>query len=864
MQYLIGTSVYGASGAGYKKAAVNGIASFDVGAFSASAGTAVRFMPVGWNRSFSMRDTAPAITARVGPPARVKMLSQFTRVSQGGYYLTTAVQDAAGNVVDTATRTITVSIINAAALTGTTTATAVAGFAAHNNTVLLGPAIGARFVTTSPGLLPDTSAPFTIVGNVYKAKIVSMPATAVKGGVMGAVKVIPLDSLGNYPSFGGTGIGLSTTLGTLNGTLTRTATYAGTDTFPSAVFSDLSLSTAGTARLVTRFTNVGYAGVPDSGSALLVAPYSGPAVLQFVQQPSSIVAGSTMSTTPTVAIRDSVGNLVTDSVARPVLLSLGTNPGAATLTGTLSASATPGTGIVSFPNISVNNVGNGYTLIATTTVPGVQGAASASFNALTTTDALALRFINTSVTSLDTAGTALGAAGGIQVEVINSAGSRVTTSTAPISLAVTNPRGGVLTGTVSVNAVAGLATFSSAVLTRADTGYSIVATSPSLNSSTAPVRLTVLPAAAAKLVVLDSLPLTVAGATWPAMRVAITDAFANVVTTAANSVTLRVGTGNYPGDSSFTYYSGRIGGVGAAAPVLTVAATNGIATFTGLRPRNLSTASSTSGFNFIFFDATGLTAGRSPKFDVVGSTATSAVSYVYSNTGSYLNNIGAINNQGIQVAGFFLDSLRNNTTGSGNVTLQLAKFRGGSITSGATLVGNATGTALNGNFSIQGLKVSGLTVTDTLFFRAVVTGGSTVTFDSSYYGGIQYSPFGAATQLVFVNPPANTTVNTAIASPTGIKVAVADSIGNTVTNLNTGVGGLTGQISLELSTIPTGVTAVLSGSGPVNIVNGVATFASTAVNAVGTGYAMRARVQGGTSIPGVTAAIISALFNITP
>ncbi|MBA3699219.1 MAG: PQQ-dependent sugar dehydrogenase [Planctomycetes bacterium] len=95
----------------------------------------------------------------------------------------------------------------------------------------------------------------------------------------------------------------------------------------------------------------------------------------FIQQPSTINAGATISPAVRVAIQDSSGNTVTSSTAT-VTVAIGTNPGGATLAGTTTVAAV--NGVATFSNLSLNNVGSGYTL--TVSSSGLSGATSSTFN----------------------------------------------------------------------------------------------------------------------------------------------------------------------------------------------------------------------------------------------------------------------------------------------------------------------------------------------------------------------------------------------------------------------------------------------------------------------------------------------------
>ena len=70
----------------------------------------------------------------------------------------------------------------------------------------------------------------------------------------------------------------------------------------------------------------------------------------------------------------------------------------------------------------------------------------------------------------------------LQVEILNGDGNAYTTSSAPVTIALgANPGGGMLSGTTTVNAVNGVATFSISASTRPGSGYVLAATSPGAN-----------------------------------------------------------------------------------------------------------------------------------------------------------------------------------------------------------------------------------------------------------------------------------------------------------------------------------------------------------------------------------------------
>jgi len=78
-------------------------------------------------------------------------------------------------------------------------------------------------------------------------------------------------------------------------------------------------------------------------------------------------------------------------------------------------------------------------------------------------------------------------AGPVKVEVLNASGQPVTNSTASITIAITptaNPGSGTLSGTTTISAAYGIASFSGLSINQSGIGYTLTATSPGMNSAT--------------------------------------------------------------------------------------------------------------------------------------------------------------------------------------------------------------------------------------------------------------------------------------------------------------------------------------------------------------------------------------------
>ncbi|HEY6238560.1 MAG TPA: hypothetical protein VIZ68_05185, partial [Thermoplasmata archaeon] len=185
----------------------------------------------------------------------------------------------------------------------------------------------------------------------------------------------------------------------------------------------------------------------------------------------------------------------------------------------------------------------------------------------------------------------------VVVTAQDGSGNTVTSFTGNVSLAFgSHPVGSTLTGTTSVAAVAGVATFASLARLVVAGGYTLVATAPGLQAVVSS-SFTVSPGAAKVLAFVvqpttafQSAPIT------PLAVVGIEDTLGNVVTTATNPITM--GFGANPGQ-------GPLGGT------LLRNAASGLATFT-----DLSIAVPASGYTLVA-SAAGLTSSTSASFDVL-------------------------------------------------------------------------------------------------------------------------------------------------------------------------------------------------------------------------------------------------------
>ena len=205
-----------------------------------------------------------------------------------------------------------------------------------------------------------------------------------------------------------------------------------------------------------------------------VTAFAGPPKkLAFGQQPSTTVAGAAITPAVTVQILDNKNKLVT-TATHAVTLAISTNPGGGTLSGTLTVNAVGG--IATFSTLSIDKIGNGYTLQATAT--GLTSATSSAFNI---TPGAAAQLAFEQQPSNATAGATISPA--VTVRILDALGN-LTSATNAVTLAIeANPGGGTLSGTLTKNAVAGTATFSDLSINNAGNGYTLSATATGMTQA---------------------------------------------------------------------------------------------------------------------------------------------------------------------------------------------------------------------------------------------------------------------------------------------------------------------------------------------------------------------------------------------
>ena len=320
--------------------------------------------------------TSNTIILTAGAPAQLAIVTQPSATAQNGATFdqqpVIQLQDIGGNPVAQAGITVTVAIASGGTLGGTTTAmTDPNGQATFTNLSITGTIGDYTLTFSASGLTNATSDTIAIIaGAPAQLGIVTQPSATAQAGVAFAQQpVIEVqDASGNAVTQAGMVVtaAIASGGGTLGGILTATTGVSG-----QATFTDLSIGgTVGDRTL--SFASGGLTGA-TSGTITLTA---GPAAaLAFSVQPSDAVASAPIAPAIEVGIVDAYGNAVTGATGS-VTVAIGANPSGGTLSGTTTVTAA--SGVATFSDLSINLVGTGYTLAASS--GALTGATSAAFN----------------------------------------------------------------------------------------------------------------------------------------------------------------------------------------------------------------------------------------------------------------------------------------------------------------------------------------------------------------------------------------------------------------------------------------------------------------------------------------------------
>lgn len=629
-----------------------------------------------------------------------------------------------------------------------------------------------RIVAIGGPATPDTSSSVLVLAstNATELRFEQQPSTTQAGGTISTVTVHAVNVLGTTdPTFSGSvsiSIGSNPGGGSLSGTTTVAAVNG------VATFSDLSIDRAGSGYTLVA-ASTGLAGATSASFSITPGPASG-ATSQITASPTSIPADGTSTSTITVALRDAAGSPLTSGGDAVVLTKSGpgtlgpvSDDGNGTYTATLTAPSTAGTATVS-------GTVNGATITDTAEVT------------FTPVAPVATRLVFGQQPSDTPAGTAISPP--VTVRAVDDAGATATEFTGNVTIAIgTNPAGGTLSGTTTVAAVGGVATFGNLSIDRIGTGYTLAASATGLAgaTSTAFAITTGPPSTATSMITASPTTVPADGASTSTITVELRDAAGNPLTTGGASVDLLTTAGVTSGTATDQGNGTYIGTLTAPSSTTTTTATVR-ATVNGA----LITDTATVTFTGVAPSATRLVFGQQPTDEQAGTTISPAVT------------VRAVDGNGATVTSF-----------TGNVTMAIGTNPAGGTLSGNTTVAAVSGVATFGNLSINRAG-SGYTLTAA---ASGMTGGTSVPFS------ITPGPASGATSTITASP---TSVPADGSSSSTITVELRDALGNRLTTggavvslTRTGAGTLgsvtdrgDGTYTAELTAPSSPATATVSGT----------------------------------------------------
>ena len=594
-------------------------------------------------------------TFHVTPPATQLVVTSQppTGVIAGDNFgLTVSVEDASLDVVPSFNGNVTIALASGPGgsnLGGRLTVTAESGVATFPGLSL--DEAGGYTILASSGLLTGatTSSLSVTPGAVAQMVVTTPPPLTVTAGIPFGLAVSAEDTYGNVETsfYGNVTIALVGTAAALSGTLATTASQGVAD------FTGLVLDAAGTGYILQATDG----GLTTTTSAVSVTSAPAEQLVVTIPPPGTMPAGTAFGLT--VSAEDAFGNLATTYNNSVSIASTG---GEGALSGTTNITASQG--VAAFAGLALDMVGSGYTLQVKS------GNLTATIQGVNVTPGPAAEL---AVTAQPPGSTTAGSSFGLSVSVEDAFGNLATTYSGSVTVALaTAPSGGLLSGTTTMTISQGVAAFTGLALDAAGTAYTLEATGQGLTSTTTNAFI-VTPGPAARLAVIIPPPGTLAAGSDFGLIVAAEDAFGNLATSFGGSVSVALATA--PAGSSLN-------------GTTTVAATKGVAAFTGLvldaagigytfQVKSIGLTSTTTGALNVTPTATQLVVTSQPPVSVGAGTSFGLTVAVADATGNLVPSYG------------------------GNVTIAIASDPGG-----GQLGGTLTVTAVNGVATFTGLTIN--------------------------------------------------------------------------------------------------------------------------------------------------------------
>ncbi|HZP65468.1 MAG TPA: protease pro-enzyme activation domain-containing protein, partial [Rudaea sp.] len=443
----------------YRPSGTNGVLSTSNTTYQPAYGTTT-----GWDFATGIGtvNVTNLVNAWVGassPPAKLAFTVEPNASYASGAAITVkvSVEDASGNVVTTDTSTVTLSLSGGtvgATLGGTKSVAAVAGVATFSNLTVDKVGSGYTLGATDSTLTAASSSAFKITaGAATSLTLTTQPTLHQNIGAGATIAFVAhvQDAAGNPVS--GNNIQLAIGANPGGSTLSVTASPINTDSSGNASFAGVSLNKLGTGYTLVATDNTTPLNATSNAFNIIAGT---PTTITLTAQPATnanIAIGATIPITAHVA--DGSGNPV---ASQNVQLTIGTNPGGASLAVTTNPVNTDGSGNATFSGVSLDKLGTGYTLVATDNTTPLN-VTSNSFNIVAGAPAQLL-FLQQPTSG--TAGVALTPA--VTVEVLDAHGFLVTADGNSVTMSVVAGPGAFDPGTVATATFNnGIATFDSLI-----------------------------------------------------------------------------------------------------------------------------------------------------------------------------------------------------------------------------------------------------------------------------------------------------------------------------------------------------------------------------------------------------------------
>lgn len=764
----IGTGPAGSSLAGRATVnAVGGVATFsNVTLNKAGAGYRLRANAGGLtgdtSATFSVSNAVAANIAATGGGGQTGLAASALPTP-----LSVIVNDANGNPVPGVSVAWAVTS-GGGSVSPATIATNALGIASATWT--LGPVAGAGTATATSAGLAGSPVSFTatgIAGAATRLVIVAQPSSVAAGTPIAPPIVVQArDATNNLvASFGGS---VALSIGTNPGGVTLGGVTSVSAVGGVATFAGVTLNRTGTG-----FTLVASAGGLASDISAAFNVSTGPASIL------TITGGNNQTNLAASALPNPLSVTVTDAAGNPVggiAVTWAVSSGAGSLAA--ASSLTNGAGIAT----------DSWTLGPLTGVQTVSATAAGLTGSPATFSATATSGTATHVVFSSRPGNAIAGANlspSIVISALDSAGNVATTFSGPVSVTfAANPGGATLNGTTTVNAVAGVASFGGISITKAATGYRLLASSGTLTNDTLPpFTISAAVAAMLSITVGDNQAAAISHALVLPLGVTVTDAFGNPVA-------------GFPVSwSVVTTGGGSVGG--------TTTLTNGAGVAT-----TSWTLGSIVGRHSVAATGTGLV-GSPATFSATATAGVATQLVITSQPGG-----------GLAGAAFGLVVTAQDASGdvatsfTGNVSLALGTHPGGVSLAGTTSVSAVAGVATFTNLSVT-TAFAGYTI--------VANSGGVTSSTSSAFNIDAAAP---ATISISGGSPQSGAIATLLSKL--LSVTVVDSYSNPVPNVTVTWAVVTGGGSLGSSIAQTNASGVATNTWTLGLLVGQQSVSATA------------------------------------